>query len=140
MAKRWYVVHAYSGFESHVKRSLEERIARAGMQDLFDEILVPTEELDTETWEAFLSERAGRHVEVRRPQRGDKLRSAGEFPGQRGQRGGRHAVSAEQDRAQRRHDRPVRHDRPGGQQHVQQVRCGRAGLAGRAGPTASHHR
>jgi transcriptional antiterminator NusG len=45
MAKRWYVVHAYSGFESHVKRSLEERIERAGMQDLFDEILVPTEEV-----------------------------------------------------------------------------------------------
>ena len=45
MAKRWYVVHAYSGFESHVKRSLEERIERAGMQELFDEILVPTEEV-----------------------------------------------------------------------------------------------
>ena len=45
MAKRWYVVHAYSGFESHVKRSLEERIERAGMQDLFGEILVPTEEV-----------------------------------------------------------------------------------------------
>ena len=45
MAKRWYVVHAYSGFETQVKRSLEERIARAGMQDSFDEILVPTEEV-----------------------------------------------------------------------------------------------
>ena len=45
MAKRWYVVHAYSGFESHVKRSLQERIERAGMQDLFGEILVPTEEV-----------------------------------------------------------------------------------------------
>lgn len=45
MAKRWYVVHAYSGFEGHVKRSLQERIARAGMQDLFGEILVPTEEV-----------------------------------------------------------------------------------------------
>jgi transcriptional antiterminator NusG len=45
MSKRWYVVHAYSGFESHVKRSLQERVERAGMQDLFGEILVPTEEV-----------------------------------------------------------------------------------------------
>ena len=45
MSKRWYVVHAYSGFESAVKRSLVERIERAGMQDLFGEILVPTEEV-----------------------------------------------------------------------------------------------
>ena len=45
MSKRWYVVHAYSGFEGHVKRSLEERVERAGMQDLFGEILVPTEEV-----------------------------------------------------------------------------------------------
>ena len=45
MAKRWYVVHAYSGFESTVKRSLLERIERAGMQDLFGDILVPTEEV-----------------------------------------------------------------------------------------------
>lgn len=45
MAKRWYVVHAYSGFEGHVKRSLQERVERAGMQDLFGEILVPTEEV-----------------------------------------------------------------------------------------------
>lgn len=45
MAKRWYVVHAYSGFEKQVKRSLEERIQRAEMQDLFGEVLVPTEEV-----------------------------------------------------------------------------------------------
>lgn len=45
MAKRWYVVHAYSGFEKQVKRSLEERVARAGMEDLFGEVLVPTEEV-----------------------------------------------------------------------------------------------
>ncbi len=45
MSKRWYVVHAYSGFESAVKRSLQERIERAGMQDQFGEILVPTEEV-----------------------------------------------------------------------------------------------
>ena len=45
MAKRWYVVHAYSGFENQVKRSLEERIRRAGMEARFGEVLVPTEEV-----------------------------------------------------------------------------------------------
>ena len=45
MAKRWYVVHAYSGFEHPVARSLRERIVRAGMEDRFGEILVPTEEV-----------------------------------------------------------------------------------------------
>ncbi len=45
MAKRWYVVHAYSGFEKSVSRALEERIRRAGMQDRFGRILVPTEEV-----------------------------------------------------------------------------------------------
>ena len=45
MALRWFVVQAYSGFENQVKRALEERVARAGMEDLFGEILVPTEEV-----------------------------------------------------------------------------------------------
>ncbi|MGA7799240.1 MAG: transcription termination/antitermination protein NusG [Gammaproteobacteria bacterium] len=45
MAKRWYVVHAYSGFENQVKRSLEERVVRSGMEEMFGEILVPTEEV-----------------------------------------------------------------------------------------------
>jgi transcriptional antiterminator NusG len=45
MALRWYVVHAFSGFESHVKRSLEERIKLKAMEDKFGEILVPTEEV-----------------------------------------------------------------------------------------------
>lgn len=45
MALRWYVVHAYSGFENQVKRSLLERIERFGMQDKFGEILVPMEEV-----------------------------------------------------------------------------------------------
>mgnify|MGYP000467630424 CR=1 FL=1 len=45
MAMRWYVVHAYSGFENRVKQSLIERVARSGMQDKFGEILVPTEEV-----------------------------------------------------------------------------------------------
>ena len=45
MTKRWYVVHAYSGFEKSVARTLEERIRRAGMQESFGKILVPTEEV-----------------------------------------------------------------------------------------------
>ena len=45
MAKRWYVVHAYSGFEKHVKRALEERVKLRSMEELFGEILVPTEEV-----------------------------------------------------------------------------------------------
>jgi transcriptional antiterminator NusG len=45
MAMRWYVVHAYSGFENRVKQSLIERVARSGLQDKFGEILVPTEEV-----------------------------------------------------------------------------------------------
>lgn len=44
-SKRWYVVHAYSGHEKKVASSLRERVARAGMQDLFGDILVPTEEV-----------------------------------------------------------------------------------------------
>ncbi|KEA62248.1 Transcription antitermination protein NusG [Marinobacterium lacunae] len=43
--KRWYVVHAYSNYEKKVKEALTESIDRHGMQDLFGEILVPTEEV-----------------------------------------------------------------------------------------------
>ena len=45
MTMRWYVVHAYSGFENKVKQALEERIKRAGMEEKFGDILVPTEEV-----------------------------------------------------------------------------------------------
>jgi transcriptional antiterminator NusG len=45
MAKRWYVVHAYSGFENRVRQSLAERVERSGLQDKFGEILIPTEEV-----------------------------------------------------------------------------------------------
>ncbi len=45
MSKRWYVVHAYSGFEKSVQRALVERIQRHGMQDLFGRVLVPVEEV-----------------------------------------------------------------------------------------------
>ncbi len=42
---KWYVVHAYSGMEKAVERNIVERINRAGMQDKFGRILVPTEEV-----------------------------------------------------------------------------------------------
>ncbi|MCB1947478.1 transcription termination/antitermination protein NusG [Nitrosomonas sp.] len=45
MSKKWYVVHAYSGFEKSVQRALVDRINRAGMQDKFGRILVPVEEV-----------------------------------------------------------------------------------------------
>ncbi|WP_456268330.1 transcription termination/antitermination protein NusG [Kushneria sp. AK178] len=45
MTKRWYVVHAYSGFEKQVMRSLNERVKLYEMEDHFGEILVPTEEV-----------------------------------------------------------------------------------------------
>lgn len=42
---KWYIVHTYSGFESQVKSSLEERILLFGQQELFGKILVPTEQV-----------------------------------------------------------------------------------------------
>jgi transcriptional antiterminator NusG len=45
MSKRWYVVHAYSGFEKSVQRALIDRVNRSGMQDSFGQILVPVEEV-----------------------------------------------------------------------------------------------
>jgi transcriptional antiterminator NusG len=45
MALQWYVVHAYSGFENQVKRSLEDRVKRSGLESKFGQILVPTEEV-----------------------------------------------------------------------------------------------
>ncbi len=45
MALQWYVVHAYSGFENQVKRSMEDRVKRSGLEEKFGQILVPTEEV-----------------------------------------------------------------------------------------------
>ena len=45
MAKRWYVVHAYSGFEKSVQKALRERIDRSEVADLFGQVLVPVEEV-----------------------------------------------------------------------------------------------
>ncbi|UCH75937.1 MAG: transcription termination/antitermination protein NusG [Rhodospirillales bacterium] len=45
MSKRWYVVHVYSGFEKKVVQSIKEQIEAKDMGELFEEVLVPTEEV-----------------------------------------------------------------------------------------------
>lgn len=58
MSMRWYVVHAYSGFEKSVQRALAERITRAAMEDKFGRILVPVEEVvEMKSGQKSISER-----------------------------------------------------------------------------------
>jgi transcriptional antiterminator NusG len=58
MSKRWYVVHAYSGFEKSVMRALTDRITRQNMQDFFGRILVPVEEVvEMKSGQKSISER-----------------------------------------------------------------------------------
>ena len=45
MTKRWYIVHAYSNFEKKVADAIRERAASAGLEDYFEEIVVPMEEV-----------------------------------------------------------------------------------------------
>ena len=45
MTMQWYVVHAYSGFEKKVAQSMQEQSVVKGMEEWFEEILVPTEEV-----------------------------------------------------------------------------------------------
>jgi len=45
MAHRWYVIHVYSGFEKKVAQTIRESAMKKGLEDLFSEILVPTEEV-----------------------------------------------------------------------------------------------
>lgn len=42
---RWYVIHAYSGFENKVKQAIEEQARKRGLEDLIEQVLVPTEEV-----------------------------------------------------------------------------------------------
>ena len=58
MSKQWYVVHAYSGFEKNVQKTLVERIKQAELEDMFGQILVPTEEVvDIKNGRKTVSER-----------------------------------------------------------------------------------
>ena len=45
MAKRWYVIHVYSGFEKKVVQQIKEQIEQKGLTDQVEEILVPSEEV-----------------------------------------------------------------------------------------------
>jgi transcription termination/antitermination protein NusG len=45
MAARWYIIHVYSGFEKKVMTSIREQAQQQGLQDLFEEIIVPMEEV-----------------------------------------------------------------------------------------------
>jgi transcriptional antiterminator NusG len=58
MDKKWYIVHAYSNFERKVADSIKEKAQAAGLSDLFDEILVPTEKV--------VEVRRGRKVDAER--------------------------------------------------------------------------
>ena len=58
MAMRWYIVHAYSNFEKKVAESIREGAQQAGLEDLFDQILVPTEKV--------VEMRRGRKVDTER--------------------------------------------------------------------------
>ena len=45
MAKNWYIIHTYSGFEKKVKESLESRVAAYGLQEKIGQVLIPTEDV-----------------------------------------------------------------------------------------------
>lgn len=45
MSKRWYVLHARSGYEAKVKAAIEESIAREDLADAFGEVMIPTEKV-----------------------------------------------------------------------------------------------
>jgi len=58
MAKRWYIVHAYTNFERKVADAIRERAKQAGLDSLFEEIVVPTEDV--------VEVRRGRKVQTER--------------------------------------------------------------------------
>jgi transcriptional antiterminator NusG len=58
MAKRWYIVHAYSNFEKKVAESIRDQAKQRGLSEQFDEIMVPTEKV--------VEMRRGRKVDAER--------------------------------------------------------------------------
>ena len=58
MDKRWYIVHAYSNFEKKVSESIREQAKQRGLEDLFEQVLVPTEKV--------VEVRRGRKVDAER--------------------------------------------------------------------------
>jgi transcriptional antiterminator NusG len=45
MSKKWFVIHARSGYEAKVKAAIEEAVSREGIEDLIGEIMIPTEQV-----------------------------------------------------------------------------------------------
>ncbi len=45
MAKNWYIIHTYSGFEKKVAETLKSRVVAEGLAEKFGEIMIPTEEV-----------------------------------------------------------------------------------------------
>ena len=106
--RRGRVVGRDARFLTHAEEAPEAEILERFMADYYRQtsyvpplVLVPTEPLDRETWETFLSERAGRRVELRLPQRGDKVDLV-EMAG----RNARTAVDAELAKLERRGEAP----------------------------------
>lgn len=58
MAKRWYIVQAYSNFERKVADSIREKVSQSGLEELFEDVLVPTEKV--------VEVRRGRKVDAER--------------------------------------------------------------------------
>jgi transcriptional antiterminator NusG len=58
MAKRWYIIHAYSNFENKVAESIREQAKQRGLADLFEEVMVPKEKV--------VEVRRGRKVDAER--------------------------------------------------------------------------
>src|ERR671921_2915816 len=58
MTKRWYIVHAYSNFENKVAQSIKDQAAQRGLEDKFEEVMVPTEKV--------VEVRRGRKVDAER--------------------------------------------------------------------------
>src|SRR6478735_5584440 len=58
MTKRWYIVHAYSNFENKVAQSIRDQAAQRGLEDKFEEVMVPTEKV--------VEVRRGRKVDAER--------------------------------------------------------------------------
>jgi transcriptional antiterminator NusG len=58
MAKRWFIVHAYSNFENKVAESIREQAKQRGLGDLFEEVMVPKEKV--------VEVRRGRKVDAER--------------------------------------------------------------------------
>jgi transcriptional antiterminator NusG len=58
MAKRWYIVHAYSNFENKVAQSIKDQAQQRGLAEKFEEVMVPTEKV--------VEVRRGRKVDTER--------------------------------------------------------------------------